>query len=364
MKKILSVMTLALCATMMMAQQPVITFEKTEHDFGKINEADGRVTTVFEFKNEGMEPLILSNVRASCGCTTPKWTREPIEPGQTGQITVTYNPNGRPGRFQKTITITSNATEATTKVFIKGEVIPKPAKPVNQYTVQMGELSLKAKSVNFGTVKKGQKINHEIEYANHTDHDITVDLAVRAEDNFLVYQVTLPTVKPNETGKLAFVFDSEVCKLYGPVDFKAFVVVNGKNIQTDEYALNFKAEMEEDFSQLSITDRQQAPILVLEDVVDLGLVAPGKKVKKAIMLQNNGVNPLIVRRAYSANDFLTAVAPKSGIKSGKKAEIKLDLTAVMDGKPMEAGAYTREVLVITNDPNQPKKIVKVTWHVQ
>ena len=80
---------------------------------GKINEADGRVTTVFEFTNEGMVPLVLTNVRASCGCTTPKWTREPIEPGQKGNITVTYNPNGRPGRFQKTVTITSNATEPT-----------------------------------------------------------------------------------------------------------------------------------------------------------------------------------------------------------------------------------------------------------
>ena len=65
MKKIISLFTLALCATMMMAQQPVITFTRTEHDFGKINEADGRVTTIFEFKNEGMAALVLSNVRAS-----------------------------------------------------------------------------------------------------------------------------------------------------------------------------------------------------------------------------------------------------------------------------------------------------------
>ena len=100
MKKILTTLSMALVAVAMMAQQPVITFEETEHDFGKINEADGRVTTIFTFKNEGMEPLVLSNVRASCGCTTPKWPKEPIEPGQTGNITVTYNPSGRPGRFR------------------------------------------------------------------------------------------------------------------------------------------------------------------------------------------------------------------------------------------------------------------------
>ena len=149
-------MAMALVAVAMMAQQAVITFEKTDHDFGKINEADGRVTTVFTFKNEGMEPLVLSNVRASCGCTTPKWPRQPIEPGQTGEITVTYNPNGRPGRFNKTVTITSNATEPTTRVTIKGEVIPKPAKPVDKYPVKMGELSLKQKEVNFARIPTQQ----------------------------------------------------------------------------------------------------------------------------------------------------------------------------------------------------------------
>ena len=62
-----------------MAQEAVMTFNKTTHDFGKINEADGRVTTIFEVKNEGMAPLVLTNVRASCGCTTPKWTRDEVD---------------------------------------------------------------------------------------------------------------------------------------------------------------------------------------------------------------------------------------------------------------------------------------------
>ena len=65
MKK-LFLLSCMLVSISMMAQQPVITFEKTTHDFGKINEADGRVTTVFEFTNEGMVPLVLTNVRASC----------------------------------------------------------------------------------------------------------------------------------------------------------------------------------------------------------------------------------------------------------------------------------------------------------
>ena len=114
---------MALAAVAMMAQQPVITFEKTDHDFGKINEADGKVTTIFTFKNEGMEPLVLSNVRASCGCTTPKWTQKPVMPGKTGEIGVRYNTNNV-GGFTKTVTITSNAVnEARVVVKIKGNVV-------------------------------------------------------------------------------------------------------------------------------------------------------------------------------------------------------------------------------------------------
>ncbi len=363
MKKIISLFTLALCATMMMAQQPVITFTRTEHDFGKINEADGRVTTIFEFKNEGMAALVLSNVRASCGCTTPKWTREPIEPGQTGQITVTYNPNGRPGRFQKTVTITSNATEPTTRVYIKGEVIPKPAQPVNNYPIQMGELSLKSKSLNFGSLKKGEKRQREIEYANHTDHEITVELATLG-DNYLVAQTSLEKLQPNETGKFIFVFNSEACKLYGPVETTALVVVNKKQVNSNEFKLNLKAEVNEDFSQLSTEQLQQAPILQTEESIDLGIVAPGKKVSYTLPIQNIGANPLMIHRVYNPNNLFNIVAPKGAIKSGKKTTVKIDLTAIMDGKPMDAGAYSRQITLYTNDPKQAKKIVTINWQVQ
>ena len=230
MKKIFTTLFMALTAVAMMAQQPVITFEKTEHDFGKINEADGRVSTVFEFKNEGMAPLVLSNVRASCGCTTPTWTKEPIEPGQTGSITVTYNPNGRPGRFQKTVTITSNA----------------------KYTVAVGALNMKTKTLDLGTIKKGENKSGELEYANLGKDAHHVELATSGADTYLINQVTLADVKANETGKFVFAIDTKAPKLYGPVEAYAFVVIDGKKEIDEAHKLVIKANIEEDFSGLSI----------------------------------------------------------------------------------------------------------------
>lgn len=104
------------------AQKPVIKFNKYVHDFGQIKEELGKVSYVFEFTNTGNADLILNNVQASCGCTTPDWKQPPIAPGKKGVITVTYTTTGRPGPFNKTITVTSNAEKVET-LTIKGDVL-------------------------------------------------------------------------------------------------------------------------------------------------------------------------------------------------------------------------------------------------
>lgn len=105
---------------------PKIKFELTKYDFGKIKEQDGKVTYTFKFKNISKFPLVVTRVQASCGCTTPEWTKEPISAGKSGTVTVTYNPAHRPGVFHKTITVYSNTATGTDVLTIQGEVIPQP----------------------------------------------------------------------------------------------------------------------------------------------------------------------------------------------------------------------------------------------
>lgn len=100
---------------------PEIVFDHESYDFGEIEEGT-LAEHEFEFSNTGKEPLILQNVRASCGCTTPSWPKEPILPGQKGKIKAVYNSKGRPGGFNKSITVTSNAKTATKVIYIKGTV--------------------------------------------------------------------------------------------------------------------------------------------------------------------------------------------------------------------------------------------------
>lgn len=350
---------MALTAVAMMAQQPVITFEKTEHDFGKINEADGRVSVVFSFKNEGMSPLVLSNVRASCGCTTPTWTKEPVEPGQTGTITVTYNPNGRPGRFQKTVTITSNATEATKRVYIKGEVIPKSVKPENKYKIAVGALSMKEKTLDLGTIKKGDNKSGELEYANLTKETHHVELATNAADAYLISQVSLEDVEESKVGKFLFAIDTKAPKLYGPVEANAYVVVDGKKELSDDYKLTIKANIIEDFGNMTIEEKQAAPIMEVEGEINAGKVAAGKVLKYNLAIKNSGVNPLEIRRVYATDKAFTIKQPKA-IKSGKKGAAAIEIHT----KGLKPGAYTREVVIISNDYVKPVKHVKLSFVVE
>ncbi len=100
-----------------------ITFAKTVNDYGTIEQASNG-TCEFEFTNTGKEALTLFNVQASCGCTAPEWSKEPVNPGSKGKIVVKYNTNGI-GKFQKSITVYSNAKNNPTILTIKGEVVPK-----------------------------------------------------------------------------------------------------------------------------------------------------------------------------------------------------------------------------------------------
>ncbi|MEA3478305.1 MAG: DUF1573 domain-containing protein [Bacteroidota bacterium] len=103
---------------------PVITFEKIVHNYGTINQnADG--TCQFEFTNSGKEPLILSRPKSSCGCTVPTWPKQPILPGKTDAVKVTYSTK-RIGPINKTVTIYSNASNSPVVLRIKGKVIKNP----------------------------------------------------------------------------------------------------------------------------------------------------------------------------------------------------------------------------------------------
>lgn len=103
------------------AQKGVLKFAKETHDFGKVEQGKP-VTHVFEFKNTGSDPVVINDAQASCGCTKPSFSREPIMPGKTGSISATFNAASA-GPFNKSVTVTSNAEAGQAVLYLKGEVV-------------------------------------------------------------------------------------------------------------------------------------------------------------------------------------------------------------------------------------------------
>lgn len=107
-----------------------MAFSTSEFDFGTVAEGPA-AEHEFVFTNKGKEPLLINNVHASCGCTTPSWTKEPIMPGKTGSIKASYNTSGRPGSFTKTITVLSNSGSKVLTIKGTVEKAPETSVPYN-----------------------------------------------------------------------------------------------------------------------------------------------------------------------------------------------------------------------------------------
>jgi hypothetical protein len=129
MKKLLTFCAVILGFTVLTAMtvaEPEFKFTEETHDFGKIPQGKP-VTYEFKFVNNGTTPLIISNVEASCGCTVPSYSSTPVQKGETGVITATFNATAM-GAFNKVITVKSNAKTPVKYLYIKGEVVSTSSK--------------------------------------------------------------------------------------------------------------------------------------------------------------------------------------------------------------------------------------------
>jgi hypothetical protein len=196
MKTFLSVIALTLFIYVSVSAQPGIKFKDTRHEFGSVPEGS-YPTWVFKFVNTGNQELKLTDVKASCGCTSPQWSRDPIKPGDSGEVKVVFNSAGYAGRqFAKSVTITTNITENNQPkqefLFIQGNVAAKIPE-IPQYPVKFTELKH-----DLGTLKPGKKMIWPILILNEGDSTITVK-EINSTCSCITFQKGIVTVPPHQT---------------------------------------------------------------------------------------------------------------------------------------------------------------------
>lgn len=335
--------------------EPTISFEKDAHDFGSINEENGKVRYDFQFTNTGGKPLIITDVRASCGCTSPDWSKEPILPGKKGFISATYDPTNRPGPFNKSLTVISNATSPNTILYIKGEVTAKPKTLEDVYRYSMGDIRLVSNHVSFAQVLKGKTSIQEMEIINVSDKPAKISFS--KVPGHLVVKAVPEILKPDEKGKIEVSYNSALKDEWGFVVDRVDVMVNDQFDNNNR--LTVSATIEEDFSSWTPDQVANAPSISFDNnTFDFQEIKQGEKVEHVFTITNTGKSDLIIRNV-KASCGCTAVSPVDDVlKPGTTTTMKVIFNSA--GK---VGKQNKTITIISNDPQKSRTILWVKGDV-
>ena len=332
-------------ATLIFAQnKPVITFEKTLHDFGEVLEANGDVSYEFVLKNTGNAPLVVNRATASCGCTTPVWTKEPIEPGKTGSLKVTYQAKNRPGPFSKTISVYSNADDKPFVLTIKGNVKPTPADPTVAYPIAVGDLLLKTDVLNLGNVHNTEVRNTLIEVYNKGTTAIAPVFNQKAP--YITLKSEPATIAPNSKGIIRITLDGKAAKTYGTVENKVQVGYSNSNFTSKN--ITIAATFVEDFQKMTPEAKASAPVMKLEQTnINFGSVsAKNFKKTQSLKIANKGKSILKIHSIKPSSDWFSVSKGKKEIKPGETADFQVTFTGKVSGNTNSS------IEIVTNDPER------------
>ena len=193
---------IAAFAALSAAAQARLVFEPDTWDFGTIRESDGRVSHTFTGVNRGDKPLVILDVVTSCGCTAPEFSRRPVTPGGTTQITVTYDPTNRPGTFTKELWIYSDERKKIASITVQGNVTPREKSLEELYPVDAGGgLRLAATLSACSYIYQGRQTQGAIGYANASDR--TIRLSLRPQSASGLLSIDAPQrIAPGQRGEI------------------------------------------------------------------------------------------------------------------------------------------------------------------
>lgn len=185
--------------TSSMAQNTNIIFEKKSYDFGTFSEDGDSPTCNFKFTNNGKEAVAIIHVQTTCGCAVASYTRTPIAPGQTGKISITYNPQGRPGKFNRSALVSFSGSNEKVKLYISGMVTPGVERKHKSFPYVMGELQLKTIGIRFNPMRgKEQEQNIVVVNSGKTP----LRLQIHSSDSSLSGKMEPEILAPESMGEI------------------------------------------------------------------------------------------------------------------------------------------------------------------
>lgn len=332
-------------------------FVEDTFDFGDVNEGDGPIVHEFEFTNTGKAPLIISNVKASCGCTTPGWSKEPVLPGKKGFVKAQYNPLNRPGAFKKSLTITSDGESPRTVLYIQGKVIPRMKTVEEELRIQIGAMRVKNKTVNMGRVTTEKPGIREVDVYNDSDSAFSFTKKMIGP-KFIALSFQPETLQPKEKGKIRIAYDPNFKDNLGFQNHSVKFYTD--EAEDEEKELNIMATITEYFPPMSAEEKAKAPQLNITDrIYDFGKIARGTSKETKFELVNTGKTSLNIRKIIPNCSCIQAKLDSYDIEPG--GSTTLTTTFDSDGR---RGNQLKNITIYSNDPASPTQVVSIKAQVE
>jgi hypothetical protein len=324
-----------------------VKFTEDTFDFGNVIEEDGPVTHEFILMNNSTKPVTVLAVKPSCGCTTPEWTRTPIMPGKTGTVKAQFDPKGRPGYFNKSLTVTTDFDAQPMVVYIKGQVGARNLVNSSEYQAVSGNWKLRSLSFNLGKVyRKNEFVMRNIDFVNAGTEPISF-LDKADAPPWINVNVQPKTVNPGQRGEIKLGYNGKLKNLYGFQSDK--IVIHTSDALYPEKEFTIYVTLEDYFPLLRPEEIAQAPQLRIHEMtLEMGNIREGQTATREVSITNTGKSVLEIRAVQGNCPCVVASAAKGKLQPGESSTLKVELTP-QDRK----GTQTKSVVVYSNDPQNP-----------
>jgi hypothetical protein len=335
-----------------------LQFREESFDFGVVAEDGGPVNHEFSFTNNSGRHVKIIAVKPSCGCTTPDWSKEPVAPGKTGFIQASFNPKGRPGYFNKSLTVTTDLDANPVVLHIKGHVGSSGKPNELEFRASKGNWKLRAASFNMGKVfLKDEFVLKEFPVYNGGEKPVAYT-GKYVGPEYINVMVEPSTLAPGEQGVVKIGYNGKRKNAYG---FQSDnVEIHTDDVVNPVKSFSVYATLEDFFPSLSSEELSKAPQLVLpENSIDFGRIKQKEASVREINFTNAGKRELELRSLQGNCTCVTASAAQSKLKPGETSTLKISFN------PQERkGTQQKAVTIYSNDPRQPVQRIIFSAYVE
>lgn len=355
----LTVLLAVLVAFNATAQQKeaVMSFDVMKHDFGNLTQEGGAAKYSFKFTNTGGEPITITNVKSSCGCTTPSWSKTPIKPGATGYVEASYDPRNRPGHFSKTITVQSNASNSPIVLTITGNVAEKEKSIADKYPQVVGQLRLDKIYLNFGNTYNDEiEKTMELKMYNPTSEDLKIVVEDKYRPQYTTVTVTPEVLKPEQEGTITVKYDASQVNDWDYVRGNIYLTINDQRVT--QKRIQVSAIIKEKFTAEQLLNPPK--IEFEETTFEFDTINEGDVINYEFKYTNTGKTDLVIRKTRSSCGCTAVSLSKEPLKPGETGTIKATFNT-----NHKRNRQVKTITVITNCPEEKynKIILKLSGFV-